>query len=431
MTREVFTDRDRRLLLDLLRTPTVSPLESGTASEMPGAQHTYATAAHEAGLHVVQHAAPPAECLAAGAVPSTVRAAGEGDPGFLSGQPSLVLRLGAECPRENTAMFNVHLDTVDGAVPVGFDGRRITGRGAVDAKGPAVALLAGIRHAARTEPALGGEVGVLVQAVAGEEGGAMGTYGTRPLVQQGWFGRLNVFCEPTGLRALRRVTASATARIRVDGAGAVDDHPDRGDNATVLLGFLAQQLAAALDSADRPGRTCIAGLRTGDTHNRVHGTGQLLINLSYTGSAEGAAVERDLTEQLDKALVEFATRFGTSREFARTARNARDITRLDWIKRGLPGLDCTDPLATRLCAAAGIEPWPADEPGFTCDAIWMDGVPDAATIVLGPGSLDANNAHAAGEHVHLHQLNAFASAVSRLLVEFAREHRPVPEETAS
>src|SRR5699024_9013769 len=130
-------------------------------------------------------------------------------------------------------------------------------------------------------------------AVSGEEGGAMGTYGTRPLVEQGWVGRLNVFCEPTGLRALPRATASATARIRVDGTDSVDDNPDHGHNATALLGFLAQHLAAGLDSRHRSGRTCVAGLHTGRTHNRVHGTGELLLNLSYASSAEGAAVERE------------------------------------------------------------------------------------------------------------------------------------------
>src|SRR5699024_3677968 len=131
-------------------------------------------------------------------------------------------------------MFNVHMDTVAGVEPVSTDAGWYRGRGAIDAKGPAVALLAGIRDAVRNIPALGRDVGVLVQVVSGEEGGAMGTFGTRPLVEDGFVGRLNVFCEPTGLRYLPRSTASMTARLSVEGDDAVDDHPDAGHNATVL-----------------------------------------------------------------------------------------------------------------------------------------------------------------------------------------------------
>ena len=56
-------------------------------------------------------------------------------------------------------MFNVHLDTVAGLEPVRLDGGRLYGRGAIDAKGPAVALLAGIRAALTSEPAVGHRAG--------------------------------------------------------------------------------------------------------------------------------------------------------------------------------------------------------------------------------------------------------------------------------
>src|SRR5712692_8801428 len=69
-------------------------------------------------------------------------------------------------------MFNVHLDTVAGGASPSFDGGRFLGRGAIDAKGPAVALLAGMRTAAEAEPGIADGSSVLIQAVAGEEGGA-------------------------------------------------------------------------------------------------------------------------------------------------------------------------------------------------------------------------------------------------------------------
>lgn len=446
----MLTPADRELLLRLLATPTVGPLESSPQDPPPQlwqAQRDYARAAGELGFRVVQHESPPAHVVDREDVPVPVRTAAR-DPEFLAEQPSLVLRLGPERPREDTVMFNVHLDTVSGVEPVDLRGDRVTGRGAIDAKGPAVALLAGIRDAvqvdrgqadrgradparpapARPAPArsgagLGHDVSVLVQVVSGEEGGAMGTFGTRPLVEAGHVGRLNVFCEPTGLRYLPRSTASMTARLRVNGSGAVDDRPDTGHNATVLLGFLAQHIAAELDPRDRSGRLCVAGLHTGDLHNRVYGTGQLLLNLSYADSAERAEAESALAAATRTGLDRFAALFGSSREFARTAEGATDVVELQWLKRGLPSLHNTDPWAERVLERAGASPWPTDESAFTCDAIWMDDVPGAYTAVLGPGSLDGNNAHAEGEFADLADLEDFAAAVSTVLTEFAAARR--------
>lgn len=413
---------DRELLLRLLRTPTVNPLErSGEPSDIARAQRLFAEAARESGLRVVQHhAAAPSSVLDAPGVPSTVREAAA-DEDFLAGQPNLVLRLGPRLSRESTVMFNVHLDTVAGLEPVRFDGERFTGRGAIDAKGPAVALLAGIREAVRAEPAIGRDLGIIVQAVAGEEGGAMGTFGTRPLVDAGFLGRLNVFCEPTGMRYLTRSTAAATALLRVDGAGAIDDRPDAGHNASVLLGFLAQHLAKELDPQERPGRLCVAGLHTGELHNRVYGSGGLLLNLSYESSDEGAAAERDLENSLHRGLSEFTRIFGGTREFARTAADAASITELRWLKRGLPALRGSHSWTDELLERAGIPAWPAEEPAFTCDAIWMAERPDTGTVVLGPGSLENNNAHAEGEYAELAQLQEFAATVASLLSSAAAE----------
>ncbi|MGQ5637660.1 MULTISPECIES: M20/M25/M40 family metallo-hydrolase [unclassified Streptomyces] len=420
----LFTDQDRNLLLELLRLPSVNPLEAGPddpPSQLPGVLERYAAAAAGAGFRTLRLAAPPAACLTRPGVPATVRAAAR-DPRFLAGQPSLLLRLGPERPRADTVMFNVHLDSVAGHVPPAFDGVTFTGRGAVDAKGPAVALLAGLRAAA-AHPAVGRDVTVLIQAVAGEEGGALGTYGTRPLLEAGHHGRLNVFCEPTGLRALPRATASMTARITVTGEDAVDDHPDAGHNATVLLGFLAQHLAARLDGAVPGARVCLAGLHTGRTHNRVHGTGTLLVNLSYRTTEAGRRLGDAVARHVTGGLARFAELFSGTREFARTARDAADITRLDWDKRGLPALDNRDPWAEALLARAGARP-AADDPGFTCDAIWAAGLDDAFTAVLGPGDLAANRAHAPGEFVALADLEEFAGVVRRLVTFFAEDRRP-------
>ncbi|HEX2297989.1 MAG TPA: M20/M25/M40 family metallo-hydrolase, partial [Pseudonocardiaceae bacterium] len=387
-------------------------------------------AAEALALRTVWHAPATRHSALRDDVPLAVRRAVAEVPGFLRLQPSLVLRLGPTMPRDRTIMFNVHLDTVAGMEPVGFDGTRFTGRGAIDAKGPAVALLAGLRAALAAEPAVGSEVGVLLQAVAGEEGGAMGTIGTRPLVERGFVGRLNVFCEPTDLRYLPRATASMTACVRVAGRDAIDDQPEVGHNATVLLGFLAQHLGATLVPQVPDGRVCIAGMHTGRLHNRVYGSGELLVNLSYASVGSGAALETAVTQALCDGVVDFAARFASLREFARTAVDAARVTRLEWHKRGLPTLAGADEWCEALLREAGIARWPDAESAFTCDAIWMNGVPGAFTVVLGPGVLGTNNAHAQGEYAELAELNAFATAVARIVVCFARRRRTGAPEPA-
>lgn len=424
------TPGDRDLLLHLLALPTAGPLETGPdapPSRLAEAQHAYGRHAAGIGMRIVRHAPAEPGDLDGGPVPAPVREA-LAAPRFLADQPSLVLRLGRDgLPAARTVMFNVHLDTVAGRQPAGFDGVRFHGRGAIDAKGPAVALLAGIRSACAQRPALGRDIGVLVQAVAGEEGGAMGVFGTRPLVRRGYTGRLNVFCEPTRGRFLPRSTAAMTAHIVVDGADAIDDRPGRGHNASVLLGFLAQHVGRALDASASEAAICVAGLHTGARHNKVYGSGSLLLNLAYTSPATAHRLEQRLQDALDEGLKEFTSAFAGTDLFGRTAADAHAITRLEWRKRGLPVLDDRDAWGrTLLRDRAGIPPWPPDEPAFTCDAIWMSEVPGACTVVLGPGDLAANNAHADAEFADAADLAGFASAVSRLLIAFTDDRNGPP-----
>ncbi|GAA3167893.1 MULTISPECIES: M20/M25/M40 family metallo-hydrolase [Streptomyces] len=421
---------DRDLLLRLLDTPTAGPLETGgdtTGVRLWDAGRAYAAAAAPLGLATVRHAAPDPVELDLDDVPLTVREAAAGRPDFLACQPSLVLRLGPPLPRADTVMFNVHLDTVGGWWPASFDGTRFHGRGAIDAKGPAVALLAGIRAAMARDRAVGTDVAVLVQAVAGEEGGAMGTYGTRPLVREGLTGALNLFCEPTRHRWLPRATAAMTACIQVDGADAVDDCPAAGHNATALLGHLAHHLATVLPGRVPGAGVCVAGLHTGVRHNKVYGTGRLLLNLSYGTRATARAAEAALHTAVREGIAAFRASAAAEPTLARTARDAAALTTVRWHKRGLPALDSRATWADELLTEdAGLTRWPDGEPAFTCDAIWMADLPDTCTAVLGPGDLGANRAHAAGEFADLADLDRYAEEIARVLTAFAARRRAHP-----
>jgi acetylornithine deacetylase/succinyl-diaminopimelate desuccinylase-like protein len=416
------TEADHALLVELLELPTAGPLETGGGHPVRlwEAQEAYAKAATELGFEVVHHAPADPSCLAGDDVPRVLKESADILPDFLECQPSLVLRLGPLLPRERTVMFNVHLDTVFGDDPVRFDGARFHGRGAIDAKGPAVALLRGIRAAQESTPAIGSRTGVLIQAVAGEEGGAMGCIGTRPLVEMGYVGRLNVFCEPTGGRVLTRSTAAMTASIEARGLDAIDDDPGKGHNATVLLGFLAQRLATEVPQHATDGQVCIAGLRTGPMHNKVYGSGQLLLNLSYGSTESARHLEDVLHRAVQTGVVAFREIFRDVRDFTLTAAEAEQVIRVEWLKRGLPALSGDDAwIRDLMMRDAGLPPWP-DEPAFTCDAIWMHGVPDTSTAVFGPGLLGPNKAHASGEFADVAELEAFARDIARVLLSFTR-----------
>lgn len=417
-----FDDAHADLLLALLRTPTVTPMETGEPAPIAQAQQAYAAHARMLGFEVELHEAPPASALERAGVPAGVHEVAErmGDA-FLASQPNLVLRLGPRRSRERTLMLNAHVDTVGGELPVGLRAGRFRGRGAVDMKGPAVALLAGVGRALRERPDLPSRTTVLVQLVAGEEGGAMGVHGTRVLLEQGYAGRLNVFAEPTGGRWFDACTASMTARVGVRGTGATDDAPHAGHNATLLLGHLATELAERLDpvAARCAGKLCVGGLHTGTTHDRVYGEGALLVNLIYPTPAAAQELESAFGDALSAGCRSFARRFAGVAVARRTAADAERICELRWLKRGLPPLANRDPELEARLAAIGLERV-GDEGAaerFTCDAIW-GGVAGGYTIVFGPGSVERNGAHGPHEHVDRDELESYARALARLVLDF-------------
>jgi acetylornithine deacetylase len=419
---------DVALLTDLLGIDTQTPMETGLAGDLPSAQRRLAAAAARLGFQERYWQPPAAEVLDRPGTPLPVRWRADemGRRAFLDAQPNAVLQLGPDRPTTHTLAFNCHLDTVAGLPTVRRDGDVVTGRGSVDAKGQAVAILAGVRAALDAEPGLPDRVRLILQAVGGEEGGAMGCYGTRVVAAAGYTGRLNVVAEPTLLGALDRTTASMTARVEINGEDAADDVAETGHNATVALAVIADQFTRQLSPAvAAAGATmCIAGMHTGHAHNRVYGTGRLLVNISYADPAVGRLVER-LTEQcFADAVQRLHEDYRHLSVAARIARDAHRVCRLRWLKTGLPVLNNRDPAMETLLAEAGIARW--DAAGavrpFTCDAMWLQ-APGRYTVVLGAGDLAANGAHAETEHVALSDLAGYAEAVCRLVLAFAAHAR--------
>ena len=416
-----WTPADERLLVELLRTGTVTPMETGRPSDLSTAQRRVAEHGIAGGLEVERFGAPGPEALARPGVPLPVldRAAEMGEA-FLASQPNLVLRLGPPRPSTRTLVINTHLDTVGEELPVSVDGATVTGRGAIDAKGPAVAALAGVRAALADRPDLGDRATVLLHFVGGEEGGALGVYGTRQLVERGYVGRLNVVAEPSRLRYLDHATTTMTARVVVEGAGATDDRPDGGDNATLILAHVASVLLETVaPEIERLGATmCVAGVHTGTSHDRVFGSGQLLVNFAYGSERQGARIGAIVDGLVSRAARDFQRRYGGIGIAKRSASRFTETCRLEWLKRGLPVLSNRDPEMERLLAAAGAERETDPAAAFTCDALWLQGQWGYA-VVYGPGELGRDGAHTETEHARLPDLAEYADSVARLVNEFA------------
>jgi acetylornithine deacetylase len=422
MSDKLFTPEDERLLLDLLDTDTMTPLETGSPSQIVLAQRCYAAHASTLGLEVVHHEPPPSAAVEAACVPISVRdMVKRMGATFLDSQPNMVLRLGPNRKATHTIMCNFHFDTVAGAIPVSYQDGRFTGRGAVDMKGPGVALLAGIRYALLQDPTLTDDLTLLIQCVSGGEGGAMGVYGTNVLVEQGFVGRLNVFAEASGGYFFDHSTTSMTARIDVQGNGSTDDEPQAGHNATLLLGHLAQYFGKYLAYRIHAigGKVCIAGLHTGTMHNRVYGSGALLINFAYDSMELAKAIQSEMEEAFAEGCKSFRREFGSVKVAQKTAAELSEICSLTWIKRGLPVLANRDEQMEEVLRQTGLLRNPDDrrDRTFTCDAMWAQ-APGSYTIVYGPGSLAANKAHAEGEFIDLSDLEVYAKSVVAIIRAF-------------
>jgi acetylornithine deacetylase/succinyl-diaminopimelate desuccinylase-like protein len=420
---------DAAWLEDLVGIASVAPLEGGDLTETERAQATFRAGAEARGLTTILHAAPGPEILVRSGVPLPVVEAAEAEARFLERQPSVVLGIGDDAPPERTLVLNFHIDTVGPHIPPQRHARRLLGRGTADAKGPGVAATVGVARAFADDPALAERMRVLIQSVPGEEGGSMGVYGTRWLVDEGFIGKLMVFAEPTGMAVLDSCTATMTALVSVRGKHSTDDRPEGGDNATLALGWLAAHLARVYAPVVEAtgGRITIAGVHTGQQHNRVYGSGELYLNIAYPTVSVARVLERELETVLAGAGAAFAADLRGIAIADRMACSWNDAVRSVWLKRGIPVLTGQAPALTAQVVSAGFAHWDAGPP-FTCDAVWAGG-PDRHVVVCGPGRLEANGVHTPNEFIDLEDLDTYSTRIRELVHVFA-DHLPLERSRA-
>ena len=415
----LFTDRYVQRLVQLLEIDTVTPMESHQASQIAHANAVFADWAASLGMRVVF--AGPGEVRAHDdyVTPRTVERLCHAHEDFLDWQPHTVLEIG-HGPKHRTLMFNFHMDTVSPHLPVRLREGCVHGRGAVDNKGPGLAVLAAIEEVQHTHPQVLRDIRLLIQVVAGEEGGAMGVYGTRYLCERGLVGALNVFVEPSGDGYFDASTTSMTYEIRMDGNDSTDDFPERGDNASLILSFMAQEMARSLAEPVKAldVKMTLAGIHTGLHHNRVYGSGHCLFNFSYRSADAGRQVAEQVDQAYAAALECCRVALSGLHPFSFTIERLLSTCSASWLKRDLPVLNNRDAAMETVLMNAGINRNTCSAEAFTCDAMWAQ-ADDAYSIVWGPGSLALNGAHTALEHVRLDDLESFTRAVHRLITQFA------------
>lgn len=426
---DLLSPADLSWLVDLVSLDTVSPMEGGAARQYVAAVDLVESGALARGYRTVARIHPRPEDLDHPLVPAEVRRCAREDPALLvERQPSLVLAIGRTDDPARTIVLNFHLDTVAPHVLPTLDSGVLRGRGAVDAKGPGVAVLVGVARAFEEEPRLLDEVGVVVMCVPGEEGGALGTYGTRLVLERLRLrGALLMFAEPTSGTVIDASSAVMTPQVTVHGEDSTDDHPYVGTNATLALSHAALSLTARLAPvAERVGaKLCVAGLSTGTSHNRVYGRGALKLNIAYYDDKARAAMEQELGAAFDDLAADFRSTYAGLSPGREIGRRHEDVVRLSWLKRGYPALSNRHSRLEELLERAGLarRDGVADGVACTCDAIWGAGHGDYV-VVCGPGDLARNGAHTDHEWVDVADLDVHADRMRELVRRFAALARP-------
>ncbi|EHN73184.1 peptidase M20 [Streptomyces coelicoflavus ZG0656] len=411
-------------LMDVMAVDTVSPLEGGEPGGLAAAQDLLEAGALSRGFETSVRLTPDSRIVDDAMVPAAVcEAARRHGPGFFEAQPSLLLGIGRAKSPARTMVVNFHMDTVGPHLPPRLQEGVLHGRGAVDDKGPGLAAVAGIARAFAEHPGLHDRVHVLVMSVPAEEGGALGTYGTRFALREGGIeAGLLVVAEPTSGRFLDCASAAMTPEITVTGRDSTDDHPYEGTNATLALSHAALTMTHVLAPVveEVNAKLCVSGLTTGAAHNRVYGSGSLKFNIAYYDDAARTRLEREVEAAFTKTAADFRTRWRDSAPAGRIAESYEDVVRLNWLKRGYPALANRHPALETVLNQAGLHrhEGAADGSAFTCDAIWASEHCDYA-VVCGPGDLDLNGAHTDAEYVRVEDLASYSARMERLVLAFA------------
>jgi len=300
-------------------------------------------------------------------------------------------------------VFNTHLDVNDPSdqhwtsppfQPIVRDGR-LYGRGACDAKGSLVAMLAAMERLAARPTGLRGEL--LLTAVMGEEAGGVGSL---HLVRQGLRADGAVVGEPTELRVACAHKGTYMRRLRVRGRAAHSGQPARGVNAVTHAAALCMaydrlnaRLAARPHPLVGPPTAAVTVLHGGTRQNTIPDLAELIIDRRLVPGETHADADAELADLLDELRREWP---------------ALSLDPIETVVSTVPSETPRDAPIVRdaLAAMAAVTGLPATPDGFSagCDMSKLVTIAGIPTVICGPGSLA--QAHTPDEYVDLGQVEA-------------------------
>jgi acetylornithine deacetylase/succinyl-diaminopimelate desuccinylase family protein len=281
-------------------------------------------------------------------------------------------------------VFNSHMDVVDPSTqtwrtapftPTEVDGL-LYGRGACDAKGSLVAMLAAMERLATDPRGLTGSL--VLTAVVGEEAGGLGS---RHLVRDGLAAEAAVVGEPTGLSIARAHKGTYMHRLRFTGRAAHSASPWLGRNAVAdAAAFVAAceeetvRLAGAPHPAVGPATMTVTTITGGTFQNTVPAEAVLTVDRRLVPGETHAVAD----EQRARLLADL-----------QRARPGLDVTEEQLVATVPSETAPDDPIVRAgLAAVASVGRGQPEASGFNagCDMSKLVGA-GIPTIICGPGSL--------------------------------------------
>jgi acetylornithine deacetylase len=298
-----------------------------------------------------------------------------------------VVRQAVEDGRENlyamrgqpVVVLSTHLDTVPPELPVREDHTTLYGRGTCDAKGIAAAMIA-----AASVLAAGGEPGVGLLFVVGEEDGSHGARAAAALQPKG---RYLVNGEPTEGRLVTAQKGALRVTLRVTGVAAHSGYPELGDSAIDRL-------------LDALARIRMLPLPT----DPVLGACTLNIGVIDAGAAPNVVAPAARAELLFRLV-------GPSDALRRAVSTAAG-----------PGVDVEFPTEIPSVRAPALDGWPSTTVAFASDLPFLE--PWGIRYQLGPGSIHV--AHTADECIAKDALREGRDRYVALVRELLRQATAAP-----
>lgn len=311
-------------------------------------------------------------------------------------RPSLVAVAPGD-PNWPTVILNGHVDTVGVTgmaapfTPV-LQGDRLCGRGAADMKGGVAALVVAAEQLVATRA----PVRPVLALVADEEDASLGSEAViAALPGLGITPDVCLIGEPTDLALARSLRGFAVVRVEFAGKAAHSSQPELGVNAVTALGRL---LAAVEDRAAliraRGGDLMVTMARGGSSTFVIPDRAECVVERRTTAEESAADVLDEVTGLLAPGG---------------TAAAKLVAHRAGW------RLDTSGPaaqLASRLGAALRTAAT-FDAPYWMEAPLWQRVCP---VVVCGPSG---GGLHAVDEWLDVHQLQAYAEALPRVLTEWA------------